>query len=108
GEETEREGAGDAEFLVEPARRRRDGALARPRVAAAGIRPQSAGVVFARVPLLQHDAPVTIDKEDRERAVQEAGAMDGLLAARADRTVALVDQDQRFVAHRFSEIAGLG
>src|SRR5262249_60591053 len=39
-----------------------------------------------------------IHKEDENRAVQQAGAMQGCFRRRADGTIALVDQDQPFLA----------
>src|SRR5262249_55579280 len=85
---------------MEPPPRRRDGALARTRMAAAGVRPEPARMIFAPVALLQQEAALVVDHEDRERAVQEPAAMHGLLAAGADRAVAFVDQDQLLVGHQ--------
>src|SRR5262245_19348931 len=98
-EKSERQVAGHAQLLVEPPPRRRDGALAGAWMSAAGIRPQPARVIFFRIALLQQDPPALVDHEDRERAVQEPGAVDGGLAARPGGAVALVDQDQFLVAH---------
>src|SRR5712691_83227 len=98
-EEAKRQIAGDAEFLVEPPARRRDGSLARARMPAAGIRPQSARVIFFRIALLQENPTAVVDDEDRESAMQQARAVNGGLAAGAGGAVALVDQDQLLVDH---------
>src|SRR6266545_6772441 len=68
-------------------------------MAAAGVRPQSARVIFLAVALLQHDLSLRVGEEDRERAVQETPAVDHVLAVGADGMVAFVDQDQLFVSH---------
>src|SRR5436305_1904585 len=80
------------------AARRRNGPLPRARMPAAGVRPQPARMVFARIALLQQDAAAIIEHEDRERAMQAALAMDRLLGGGAERAVALVDQDQGLVS----------
>ena len=77
----------------------RDRALARARMAAAGVRPQSARVIFLLAALLQHDLSLGVGEEDREGAVQETLAVDQVLAVGADGMVAFVDQDQLFVSH---------
>src|SRR5262249_30703445 len=87
-EEAERQGARQPELLAEPAARGRKRALAGTRVAATGIRPQAAGVIFFRASPLQQDAAAIVDDEDREGAVQQAGAVSGGLAGAPDRAVA--------------------
>src|SRR3954464_7249023 len=93
-EKAERQRRRDTKFFAEPPARRRGRALARTRMAATGVRPQAAGVIFAAVALLQKNPAALIDDEDRERAVEEAGAMHVHLAAGADGTIALVDENQ--------------
>src|SRR5262245_8513473 len=93
-EKAERERARHPEFLAEPPARRRDRAFAVARMAATGIRPQSARVIFVRAALLDYDAPARVHHEDRKRAMQKPGAMNRGFARRADGAVALVDQDQ--------------
>src|SRR5262249_4754873 len=93
-EKAERQRARHAELLAEPPARRRDRAFAVARMAATGIRPQSARVIFVRAAPLDHDAPARVHDEDRKRAVQEPGAMNRGFARRAGGAVALVDQDQ--------------
>ena len=83
----------DAEFLAHAPARRDLRALAQARMAAAGIRPQAAGMVFRWMPLLQQDAPAGVAQEHRERAMQEPGPVCGMLLGRPDRAVVLVDQD---------------
>src|SRR6516165_10955391 len=97
-EEAERQRARHAELLAEPPARRGGGAFAAARMAATGIRPQSARVIFVRAALLDHDAPARVHHEDRKRAMQEPGAMDRGFARRANGAVALVDQDQLLLA----------
>src|SRR6266568_415119 len=98
-EESERQCRGDAELLMQPPAGRRDRALARTRMAAAGVRPQSARVIFLAVALLQHDLSLRISEEDREGAMQETLAVDQVLAVGADGMVAFVNQDQLLVSH---------
>src|SRR5215831_13493194 len=93
-EKTERQRARHPEFLAEPPARRRGGAFAGTRMAATGIRPQSARVIFVRTALLDHDAPARVHDEDRKRAMQEPGAMNRGFARRAGGAVAFVDQNQ--------------
>src|SRR5262245_4683584 len=61
-EESERQCAGDTELLAEPAAGPRDRALARPRMAAAGVRPQAARMILLAAALLQQQAPALIDQ----------------------------------------------
>src|SRR5260370_7770252 len=63
-------------------------------MAATGIRPQSARVIFVRAALLDHDAPARVDHEDRKRAMQEPGAMNRGFARRAAAAVAFAARDQ--------------
>src|SRR5262249_49432202 len=72
----------------------RGGAFTGTRMAATGIRPQSAGVIFVRTALLDHDAPARVHDEDRNRAMQKPGAVNRGFARRAGGAVAFVDQDQ--------------
>src|SRR5262245_66464347 len=51
-------------------------------------------MVFARVALLQQDAALRVHHEDREGAVEEAGAMHNVLAPGADGAVAFIYEDQ--------------
>src|SRR5262249_39799379 len=73
---------------------RRGGAFTGTRMAATGIRPQPARVIFVRTALLDHDAPARVHDEDRKRAMQKPGAMNRGLARRAGGAIALIDQDQ--------------
>ena len=94
GEKAERQLARHPQLFSEPAARRDQGAFARARMAAAGVRPQPARVIFFRTALLQHDPSLVVHHEDRERAVQQAAAVNGGLAAGAGGAVVLVDQDE--------------
>src|SRR6185295_12127110 len=62
-------------------------------------------MIFFRMPPLQQNTAAVVDDEDRERAVQQAGAVHLGLAGRAGGAVGLVDQDQlllgRAGAHGF-------
>src|SRR6267142_3118636 len=98
-EKSERQRRADAERFMQPPAGGRDRALARARMAAAGVRPQSARVIFLLAALLQHDLSLGVGEEDREGAVQETLAVDQVLAVGADGMVAFVDQDQLFVSH---------
>ena len=86
---------------MEPATGGRDRTLAGTGMSATGIRPQAARVIFPRMPLLQHNAPLLIDQEDREGAMQQPRAVDGILTPDADRAVVFVDQDQRIIGHAY-------
>src|SRR5262249_31225616 len=95
-------GAGPPDSRAGPRARGRDRASAVARMAATGIRPQPARVIFVRAAPLHHDASARVHDEDRKGAMQEPGAMNRGLARRADGAVAFVDQDQLFlgrVAH---------
>src|ERR1700751_2261121 len=100
GEKSECQGIVDPELFLESPPRRRACALAGPRMSAARIRPQPARMIFARAAPLQEDPPLLVDDEDRECAMQQPGAVDGVLAGGADRAVSFIDQDQRLVTHR--------
>ena len=52
------------------------------------------------MPLLQDEAALRVDQEDRKGAMQKPGAVDGIFAGGTDRAVVLVHQDQPFVIHR--------
>src|SRR4051812_47965458 len=99
-EKAERQRRRDTKFFAEPPARRRGRALARTRMAATGVRPQTAGVIFAAVALLQKNTAAPLDDEDRERSMVEARAMHVHLAAGADGAIALVDENQRLVVGR--------
>src|SRR6266852_590708 len=98
-EKAERERAGGAQLFLEPPARRCNGALTRPRMSAAGVRPQSSGVIFLRVALLQQDARTIIDDEDGERAMQQPSAVDNRLGGRPGGTVEFIDQYELFLGH---------
>src|SRR5207249_5870178 len=89
----------DAGLLIEPPASSCDRPFARARMAAAGVRPQSTRVILLPAALLQQQAAALIDQEDREGAVQQALAVDRILAGGADCAIALVDQDQLFISH---------
>src|SRR5262249_979967 len=91
-EKAERQRARHPELLAEPPEGRRGGAFAGTRMAATGIRPQSARVIFVRTALLDHDAPARVHDEDRKRAMQKPGAMHRGFARRAGGAVALGGQ----------------
>src|SRR5262249_45774342 len=96
-EKAERQRARHPELLAEPPARRGGGAFAVARMAATGIRPQSARVIFVWAAPLDHDASARVHHEDRKRAMQEPGAMNRGFARRANGAVALVDQDHLLV-----------
>src|SRR5947208_1156054 len=87
---------------MQPPARRRNGALAGTRMSAAGIRPQSTGVIFLGVALLQHDPPAVVHDEDREGAMQETTAMNGRFSGRPGGAVAFVNQNELFLGHQHS------
>src|SRR5262249_31978560 len=65
-------------------------------------------MVLLPAALLQHEAAALVHQEDRERPVQQAGAMHRGLALRSGRTVAFVDQDQWLVGVDARLDVGLG
>src|SRR5262249_20716334 len=93
-EKTERQRAPHPPRLAQAPASRGDRVFAVARMAATGIRPQSARVIFVGAALLPHDAPARVHHEDRKRAMQEPSAMNRGLARRAGGAVALVDQDE--------------
>jgi len=72
--------------------------LAGPRVTARAVRPQPARVVLAERAPLQQQIARLIEREDGERAVQRARAVDVELFALAHLRVRLVDQHHVFHA----------
>ncbi len=74
----------DPHFFAEPAFGSRQRRLARARVAAAGVRPLSLGVIFAGLPLLQKQPALSVVDEDGNRPVQVPFAMRGELSLQAD------------------------
>lgn len=72
------------------ARRRLTG----PRMAAAGVRPESAGVVLVGRATLQEQLAAPVDEEYRYRAMQAPGAMGVELRRMTDLPVILVNENQ--------------
>src|SRR5438552_451934 len=77
-------------------------------MAAAGIRPQPAGMVFLAATLLQQDAPLLVDDENRECPVQQPLLMNGNFARRPKRAVALIDENQGFIVEGAKSFARAG
>ena len=95
------EGADEAHLLFEPPVRRRPDVLPRAGMAATGIGPQSAGVIFADVTLLQQLAAHAVPHDHREGTMEGAGAVRLELAGGADNLVARIDEDHQLllIAH---------
>ena len=88
--------ARNAELFFEPA----DGGflqdLADPRMRAAGIGPEAAGVVFTQGALLQQNAglrSVVVIQEDRESPVQHRRPVRGKLLLRSDLLILFVNEN---------------
>src|SRR4029079_18195635 len=66
-------------------------------MAAAGVGPQSAGVIFFRAPSLQQEFAPGIAHQNRDGAMPEASLVRIELAGGADLDVFGIDQDDRVV-----------
>ena len=96
GAKGEPHGGFRAQFLGESAPGGRQGPFARPGMTAAGIRPQTAGVILGLAAALEQQPAVIVDEEDGECAMQQTGGMYGRLAGPAHGPVAGVHEYQVF------------
>lgn len=97
GAKAELERRDRAKFLAQPPLRGAGRAFAGPGMAAAGIRPKAARVIFGEGALLEQHATLCIDEEDGKRAVPQAAFVHDALASFADAAIARVDEDERLV-----------
>ena len=103
-----RQGAVDAHFLAQPPAGGGGRFLTGPRMPAACVTPQTGGVVLPGSPLLQQNAPGTVEHEHRKRPVQEPSPVSVELLGDADLAIALVDEDDLvyFARSRYVPLRG--
>ncbi len=89
-----------AELLLQPACGRIERGLARARMAAAGVRPESAEVVLRERAPLEQQFVDAVEDQDRERAVEPAAVLMGAeFLLDADLLIELVDENDLFDAN---------
>lgn len=94
------------QFLAEPAAGGLQRRLARPRMSAAGIRPEPGRMVFEPAAALQQQPSLSVDEEDGKCPMAEALPVDPGLTGLADRAIAGINKNQLF-AHGFSRVRAL-
>jgi hypothetical protein len=92
--------ANDAHFFLQPSRRGVLNRFAWPRMAATGIRPQTARVIFVERPLLQKHLASFIKQKNGNGAMQLSFAMRFEFFLDANLPIMRIDKDDHFV-HTF-------
>src|SRR6476619_8581534 len=88
---------GEAHLLREAPAGGVGGAFARQRMAAAGVGPQAAGVIFRQAPPLQQEFALSVAHQHRDGAVLQAAPVRVELAGGADLDIVGIDQNDRVV-----------
>src|ERR1041385_6928524 len=89
--------AGEAHLLGEAPPRGIGSGFARQRMAAAGVGPQSAGMIFRETPSLQQELALGVAHQHRDGTVLEPTPVRIELARGADLNIVGIDQDDQVV-----------